>query len=230
MYCRFEYSNLCYLVCFVFAGYSQVHLPRRWYAHLWYHRPRSVGRGDAVLLGLRRERGHRRLHVRIWMIMLSLLSPFEHSPLFLFRVTLLCCPAGPLVLSWRRQQTTLSHTRNRWLLLEHVIQRTVGPLQNAVLHSQLDWLVCLPINSSKNSDSFVRASMHSVRLPWLPSHLSQSLTSVSIKNCTLRVPNKTTTLFLVWAIIKAIFTIRSFSVGNPVGCLVVKMQVGEFTF
>ena len=35
---------------------------------------------------------------------------------------------------------------------------------------------------------------------------SQSLTSVSIKDCTLRVPNKTTTLFLVWAIIKAIFT------------------------
>ena len=35
---------------------------------------------------------------------------------------------------------------------------------------------------------------------------SQSLTSVSIKDCTLRVPNKTTTLFLVWAIINAIFT------------------------
>ena len=35
---------------------------------------------------------------------------------------------------------------------------------------------------------------------------SQSLTSESIKDCTLRVPNNTTTLFLVWAIIKAIFT------------------------
>ena len=35
---------------------------------------------------------------------------------------------------------------------------------------------------------------------------SQSLTSVSIKDCTLRVPNKTTTLFLLRAIIKAIFT------------------------
>ena len=35
---------------------------------------------------------------------------------------------------------------------------------------------------------------------------SQSFTSVRIKDCTLRVPNKTTTLFLVWAIIKAIFT------------------------
>ena len=34
---------------------------------------------------------------------------------------------------------------------------------------------------------------------------SQSLTSVSIKDCTLRVPNKTTTLFLLRAIIKAIF-------------------------
>ena len=34
---------------------------------------------------------------------------------------------------------------------------------------------------------------------------SQSLTSKSIKDCTLRVPNKTTTLILVWAIIKAIF-------------------------
>jgi len=34
---------------------------------------------------------------------------------------------------------------------------------------------------------------------------SQSLTSVSINDCTFRVPNKTTTLFLVWAIIKAIF-------------------------
>jgi len=32
----------------------------------------------------------------------------------------------------------------------------------------------------------------------------QSLTSVSIKDCTLRVPNKTTTLFLLWAIIIAI--------------------------
>jgi len=34
---------------------------------------------------------------------------------------------------------------------------------------------------------------------------SQSLTSVSMKDCTLRVPNKTTTLFLVLAIMKAIF-------------------------
>ena len=33
----------------------------------------------------------------------------------------------------------------------------------------------------------------------------QSLTSVRIKDCTLRVPNKTTTLFLS-AMIKAIFT------------------------
>jgi len=31
---------------------------------------------------------------------------------------------------------------------------------------------------------------------------SQSFISVSIKDCTLRVPNSTTTLFLVWAIIK----------------------------
>jgi len=29
-----------------------------------------------------------------------------------------------------------------------------------------------------------------------PQHLQQSLTSVRIKDCTLRVPNKTTTLFL----------------------------------
>jgi hypothetical protein len=34
---------------------------------------------------------------------------------------------------------------------------------------------------------------------------SQSLTLVSIKDCTLRVPNETTTLFLVRVIIKAIF-------------------------
>jgi len=34
---------------------------------------------------------------------------------------------------------------------------------------------------------------------------SQSLTSVSIKDCTLRVPNKTTTLFLLRVIIKTIF-------------------------
>ena len=34
---------------------------------------------------------------------------------------------------------------------------------------------------------------------------SQSLTSVSIKDCTLRVPNETITLFLVRVIIKAIF-------------------------
>ena len=34
---------------------------------------------------------------------------------------------------------------------------------------------------------------------------SQSLTSVSIKDCTLRVPNETTTFFLLRAIIKAIF-------------------------
>ena len=33
-----------------------------------------------------------------------------------------------------------------------------------------------------------------------------SLTSVRIKYCTLRVPNKTTTLFLLWSIIKAFFT------------------------
>ena len=33
----------------------------------------------------------------------------------------------------------------------------------------------------------------------------QSLPSVRINECTLRVPNKTTTLFLLWAIIKAIF-------------------------
>ena len=33
----------------------------------------------------------------------------------------------------------------------------------------------------------------------------QSLTLVRIKDCTLRVPNKTTTLFLLWATIKAIF-------------------------
>jgi len=36
---------------------------------------------------------------------------------------------------------------------------------------------------------------------------SQSLTSVSIKDCTLRVPNETTTLFLLRVIIKAIFII-----------------------
>ena len=35
---------------------------------------------------------------------------------------------------------------------------------------------------------------------------SLSLTSVSIKDCTLRVPNTTTTLFFLRAIIKAIFT------------------------
>ena len=34
---------------------------------------------------------------------------------------------------------------------------------------------------------------------------SQSLTSVSIKDCTLRVPNETNTLFLLRVIIKAIF-------------------------
>jgi len=34
---------------------------------------------------------------------------------------------------------------------------------------------------------------------------SQSLTSVSIKDCTLRVPNETTTLFLLRVTIKAIF-------------------------
>ena len=34
---------------------------------------------------------------------------------------------------------------------------------------------------------------------------SQSLTSVNIKDCTVRVPNETTTLFLLQAIIKAIF-------------------------
>jgi len=34
---------------------------------------------------------------------------------------------------------------------------------------------------------------------------SQSLTSVSIKDCTLRVPNETTTLVLLRVIIKAIF-------------------------
>jgi len=34
---------------------------------------------------------------------------------------------------------------------------------------------------------------------------SQSLTSVSIKHCTLIVPNETTTLFLLRVIIKAIF-------------------------
>ena len=34
---------------------------------------------------------------------------------------------------------------------------------------------------------------------------SQSLTSVSIKDCTLRVPNETTTLFLLRVIIKVIF-------------------------
>jgi len=34
---------------------------------------------------------------------------------------------------------------------------------------------------------------------------SQSLTSASIKDCTLRVPNETTTLFLFRVIIKAIF-------------------------
>ena len=38
---------------------------------------------------------------------------------------------------------------------------------------------------------------------------SQSLTLVGIKDCTLRVPNKTTTLFLLWAIIKVIFILRS---------------------
>jgi len=37
---------------------------------------------------------------------------------------------------------------------------------------------------------------------------SQSLTSVSIKDCTLRVPNETTTLFLLRVIIKAIFIHR----------------------
>ena len=36
---------------------------------------------------------------------------------------------------------------------------------------------------------------------------SQSLTSVSIKDCTSRVPNETTTLFLLRVIIKAIFII-----------------------
>jgi len=37
----------------------------------------------------------------------------------------------------------------------------------------------------------------------------QSLTSVGIKDCTLRVPNETTTLFLLRVIIKAIFIHRS---------------------
>ena len=39
----------------------------------------------------------------------------------------------------------------------------------------------------------------------------QSLTSVRIKHCTLRVPNKATTLFLLQAIIKAIFIQQSHS-------------------
>jgi len=44
---------------------------------------------------------------------------------------------------------------------------------------------------------------------------SQSLTSVSIKYCTLRVPNETTTLFLLRVIIKAIFIhLIAFITGN----------------
>jgi len=38
---------------------------------------------------------------------------------------------------------------------------------------------------------------------------SQSLTSVSIKDCTMRVPNETTTLFLLRVIIKAIFILHT---------------------
>ena len=43
---------------------------------------------------------------------------------------------------------------------------------------------------------------------------SQSLTLVSIKDCTLRVPNETTTLFLLRLIIKAIF-IHTIDSSNP---------------
>ena len=45
---------------------------------------------------------------------------------------------------------------------------------------------------------------------------SQSLTSVSIKDCTLRVPNETTTLFLLRVIIKAIF-IHTLRTQTPYG-------------
>jgi len=40
---------------------------------------------------------------------------------------------------------------------------------------------------------------------------SQSITSVSIKDCFLRVPNETTTLFLLWVIIKAIYMYFAFT-------------------
>ena len=49
---------------------------------------------------------------------------------------------------------------------------------------------------------------------------SQSLTSVSIKDCTLRFPNETATLFFVRVIIKAIFIHLCLVVGvtkDPVG-------------
>jgi len=49
---------------------------------------------------------------------------------------------------------------------------------------------------------------------------SQSLTSVSIKDCTLRVPNETATLFFARVIIKAIFIHLCLVVGvtkDPVG-------------
>ena len=56
---------------------------------------------------------------------------------------------------------------------------------------------------------------------------SQSLTSMSIKDCTLRVPNETTTLFLLRVIIKAIFIQR---VEQGLFMLFVKIRAhrGEF--
>jgi len=48
---------------------------------------------------------------------------------------------------------------------------------------------------------------------------SQSLTSVSMKDCTLRVPNETTTLFLLWVIIKPIFIHYRSSVIGMKSCL-----------
>jgi len=53
---------------------------------------------------------------------------------------------------------------------------------------------------------------------------SQSLTSVSIKDCTLRVPNETTTIFLLRVIIKAIFILTSLMLTDFLTCAPQKIR------
>ena len=66
-----------------------------------------------------------------------------------------------------------------------------------VLRALMIWANCLfPFNMS-----FLLRKVEDVTII----SKSQSLTSVSIKDCTLRVPNETTTLILLRVIIKAIF-------------------------